>query len=199
MMPGKDGYQLCRELKNDFRTNHIPIVLLTARADTASRITGLEHGADAYLSKPFDKKELLVCLNNLFVQREKLRIKYRSHFSEQNQEWQTEGLNEQFLKKVIRNLEQNYRNDKYGIDNLYHELSISRVQLHRKLTALTGLSASNFIRNYRLEKARNLLLQSEKNVSEIAYEVGFTDPNYFSRTFSLEYGLSPSEMRKSFH
>ncbi len=197
MMPGKDGYQVCKALKNDFRTNHIPIVLLTARADADSRITGLEHGADAYLTKPFDKKELAVCLHNLFVQREKLRLKYQSGLYEKHPEENIGGLCEQFLNSVIKLLDQNYRNETFGIDDLYSGLGISRVQLHRKLTALTGQSAANFIRNFRLTKARKLLLEADKNISEIAYEVGFSDPNYFTRVFTQEYGMTPTEIRRS--
>lgn len=197
MMPGKDGYQVCRELKNDIRTNHIPIVLLTARADTESRIDGMKHGADAYLTKPFDKKELMVCLHNLFVQREKLRLKYQVKLYEKLPEKRTGEKNIKFLNRVLGILEKNYRNEKFRIEDLYLQLGISRVQLHRKLTALTGQSTSNFIRSFRLHKAKKLLVESDKNVSEIAYEVGFSDPNYFTRVFTEEQGLTPTELRKS--
>jgi DNA-binding response OmpR family regulator len=198
MMPGKDGFQVCQELKNDFRTNHIPIVLLTAMADTSSRITGMEHGADAYLTKPFDKKELMVCLQKLILQGEVLRLKFRnSIFDKKTHEYET-GLNETFLTRLMRLLEKNYDNDSYGTVNLYRDMKISRVQLHRKLRALTGHSASNFIRNFRLQKARTLLLDTEKPVTDIAYEVGFADANYFTKAFILEYGMAASELRKSF-
>jgi len=196
-MPGKDGYQVCRELKKDFRTNHIPVILLTARADTGSRITGMEHGADAYLTKPFDKKELMVCLQNLFVQREKLRMKYQSNLYDKHLEEHPGGLSEKFLNRAIKILEQNYSREAFGIEDLYRGLGISRVQLHRKLSALTGQSASNFIRNFRLHKAHKLLMETGKNVSEIAYMVGFNDPNYFTRAFVLEHGMTPSELRNS--
>jgi signal transduction histidine kinase/DNA-binding response OmpR family regulator len=197
MMPGKDGYQVCKELKNDFRTNHIPLVLLTARADIDSRILGLELGADAYLTKPFDKKELITCLNNLFVQREKLRLKYQSNLFKKLPEEQVGGLNEKFLNKTIKILEQNYGNESFHLEDLYLKLGISRVQLHRKLTALTKQSTSSFIRNFRLQKACNLMLKTDKNVSEIAYSVGIANPNYFTRVFTHEYGMSPTEFRKS--
>ena len=198
MMPGKDGYQVCRELKKDIRTNHIPIVLLTARADTDSRISGMEHGADAYLTKPFDKKELMACLHNLFVQREKLRLKYQAKLYEKIPREEVGGKSVKFLNKVIKILENNYRSEKFRIEDLYLQLGVSRVQLHRKLTALTGQSTSNFIRSFRLHKAHKLLKESEKNISEIAWEVGFTDPNYFTRAFAEENGITPTELRKSF-
>jgi YesN/AraC family two-component response regulator len=197
MMPGKDGYQVCRDLKGDIRTNHIPIVLLTARADADSRITGLECGADAYLTKPFDKKELMVCLQNLFLQREKLRLKYQLKLYEKLPKENVGGINVKFLNKVLKILEKNYRNEKFRIEDLYMQLGVSRVQLHRKLTALTGQSTTNFIRSFRLHKAQKLLTETEKNISEIAWEVGFADPNYFTRAFTEENGITPTELRKS--
>jgi YesN/AraC family two-component response regulator len=197
MMPCKDGFQVCHELKNDFRTSHIPIVLLTARADTESRITGLEQGADAYLTKPFNKRELQICLHNILVQRETLRLKF-NHVFEKKPDEQEHGLNAKFLEKVIGLLEKNYQNDWYGIHHLYSDLGISRVQLHRKLTALTGQSASNFIRNFRLKKARKLLLETNKHVSDIAFEVGIADSSYFSQIFTNEHGITPTDFRKSF-
>lgn len=197
MMPGKDGFQVCGELKNDFRTNHIPLVLLTARADTNSRITGLECGADAYLTKPFDKKELMACLHNVFIQREKLRLKYQAKLYEKIPEERGNEQNIKFLNKILTVLDKNYRNENFRIEGLYQHLGISRVQLHRKLTALTGQPTSNFIRSFRLHKARKLLLETDKNISEIAYEVGFSDPNYFTRAFTEENGMTPTELRKS--
>ena len=143
MMPGKDGYQVCRELKNDFRTSHIPIVFLTARADTGSKITGMKQGADAWLTKPFNRKELMICLHNLLVQREMLRLKYSSSIYEKKSGEKEQGLNEKFLERVMSHLEENYQNDRYGIHHLHADLGISRVQLHRKLTALTGQSTSD--------------------------------------------------------
>ncbi len=155
----------------------------------------MEQGADAYLTKPFNKRELLACLRNLFIQREKLRIKYSSHTNGQEPE-PTAGLDELFIKNARSILEKNYADEAFGIEELYHALDISRVQLHRKLMALTGQSASHFIRTFRLEKARDLLRKSTKSISEIAYETGYSDANYFSRVFAQEFGMSPSDLRK---
>lgn len=199
MMPGKNGYELCRELKNDFRTSHIPIVLLTARADTESRIIGLEHGADAYLTKPFNKKELMICLRNLLVQRETIRLKYSLTLYQKKVDGEAEELNSKFINRVIMHLETNYKNDLYGIQNLYTDMGISRVQLHRKLTALTGQSASHFILNFRLQKAKKLLVETDKLISDIAFEVGIADSKYFSKTFIQEFGIPATELRNSFH
>lgn len=197
MMPGKDGYQVCKELKNDSRTNHIPILLLTARADADSRITGLECGADAYITKPFDKKELMVCLQQLYVQREKLKLKYQAQLYETIPEESGGAENIKFLNTVLSILEKNYHNENYRIKDLCIFLGISRVQLHRKLTALTGQATSNFIRSFRIHKARKILLETDRNISEIAYEAGFSDPNYFTRVFVKEYGITPKETRRS--
>lgn len=196
MMPGKDGYQVCREVKSDFRTNHIPVVVLTARADSDSRIAGLKCGADAYLTKPFDKKELMTCLHQLFVQRENLKLKYMAKLYEPIPEEHSGTVNVRFLNKVLGILEQNYRNERYRIEDLCRQLGIGRVQLHRKLTALTGQPTSNFIRSFRLHKARKLLQETNLNISEVAYNVGFADPNYFTRVFVQEHGITPNEMRK---
>ena len=140
----------------------------------------------------------MVCMNNLFIQRETLRLKFSAQILEKSTIENEMGLNEKFLKRVITNLEKNYHNDRYGIYNLYSDMNISRVQLHRKLIAITGLAASRFIRSFRLQKARDLLLQTQNTVTDIAYDVGFSDANYFSKTFISEYGLTASEYRKSF-
>jgi AraC-like DNA-binding protein len=156
----------------------------------------MEHGADAYLTKPFDKKELMACLHNLFIQREKLRLKYQAKLYEKIPKKDVGDTSVKFLNTVIKILEKNYNNENFRIEDLYLQLGVSRVQLHRKLTALTGQSTSNFIRSFRLHKAHKLLMGTDKNVSEIAYEVGFSDPNYFTRVFTEEQGLTPTELRK---
>lgn len=194
MMPGMDGFQVCRTLKKDFRTSHIPIVLLTARADSSSRVTGLEAGADAYLAKPFNRRELFACLQNLFTQREKLRIKYAS-IGQLNIEYPSAGPDERFMAQVQNVLEANYADESFGIENLLKSLGISRVQLHRKLTALTGEPASHYIRKFRLKKARHLLCTTSKSVAEVAYATGFSDPNYFSRVFTQAFDMTPTELR----
>lgn len=198
MMPGKNGYELCSILKNDFRTNHIPIVLLTAMADPESKIAGYQKGADAYIYKPFNGKELVVRMQKLFETREKLKLKY-SHalhtISDSGNNSQPKGLNERFLKEVSEQLEFHFKNENYGIFELCTSLNISRVQLHRKLTALTGMSTSHFINKFRVEKAASLLRNSRKSVSEISFEVGFSDPGYFTRIFHKIYGKTPLEFR----
>lgn len=198
MMPKKDGYELCATLKNDFRTNHIPIVLLTAMADGESKILGYQKGADAYIYKPFKGKELIIRLKKLYESREKLKLKYsQKNLSspESRGDSRQLGLNERFLVDVYAQLELHYQNENFGIPELCSALGISRVQLHRKLTALTGISTSHFINKFRLEKACSTLLSSRKSIAEVSYEVGFSDPGYFSRLFHKIYGKTPLEYR----
>jgi signal transduction histidine kinase/DNA-binding response OmpR family regulator len=195
MMPEKDGYEVCSTLKNDFRTNHIPIVMLTAKADMDSKIAGLEYGADAYLIKPFNNKELCIRLKKLLETRQKLKDKYGEMLYAAAKEGKPKGLNENFLQKITYALEKNYQKENYGIINLCLDIGISRAQLHRKLIAITGRSTSDLIRHYRLKKAKELLMTSESNISEIAYQVGFKDPNYFTKSFTREYGLTPTNFR----
>ncbi|MBK8702331.1 MAG: response regulator [Saprospiraceae bacterium] len=195
MMPKKDGIELCKSIKNDFRTNHIPIILLTAKADIGSRIGGLEAGADAYLAKPFNRQELEVELVRLIRLREMLKQQYRHPITPESNN-KPLGLNDRFLRDVHQILERHFHEEEFGIKALYSKLGMSSTQLHRKLTALTGMPASQYIRTFRLEKARELLRNTRMTVSEVAYAVGFADPLYFSRVFTRQFGHSPSESRE---
>ncbi|HAD14240.1 MAG TPA: hypothetical protein DCF33_17580 [Saprospirales bacterium] len=198
MMPVKDGFELCKILKNDFRTNHIPIVLLTARADADSKLLGFERGADAYMPKPFQPKELLLRLRKLIELREKLKIKYslNGNFLEKTASPDGAGLDEIFMRDLLQQMEKNYTNEDFGIEALCATMDISRVQLHRKLVALTGLSASHFMNRFRLDKAAEMLRSTRKTISEIAFGVGFHDANYFTKVFTKTYDVSPSEWRQ---
>jgi signal transduction histidine kinase/DNA-binding response OmpR family regulator len=195
MMPKKDGFEVCRVLKDDFRTNHIPIILLTAKADMESKIGGLECGADAYIIKPFNKKELLVRIDKLIESRHKLKHKYGEMIYTVSKSGKPKGLNEIFLQKISDTLEKNFPDESYNISKLCLDMGISRAQLHRKLIALTGKSTSDLIRHFRINKAKELLLTTDFNVAEIAYQIGFKDPNYFSKSFLKENGLTPSHFR----
>ena len=195
MMPGKDGFEVCRTLKNDFRTSHIPIILLTAKADMDSRITGLEQGADAYLTKPFESRELLVHLQKQIELREKLKAKYRQIAIAPSPAAAPVQPDDIFLKNLHDILNTKTEDESFGTNELSHSLHISRIQLFRKLKALTGHSPSELIRTYRLNRAKELLASTNLNISEIAYEVGFKDPAYFTRAFTKEFGLTPSAIR----
>jgi len=203
MMPGKDGFELCETLKLDERTSHIPIILLTAKADAESRLEGLKRGADAYLSKPFQQEELFIRLNQLLALRQKLQ----AHFAEQIQSTATgngnqtdnpllSDMEDSFLARFHQALEANIEEEDFGITEMCNELAMSRAQLHRKIKALTGLSTSHYMRAIRLQKAKLLLESTDLNISEVAYRVGFRDPKYFSRTYSETFGFAPTDTPK---
>ncbi|MCB0587794.1 MAG: helix-turn-helix domain-containing protein, partial [Phaeodactylibacter sp.] len=191
MMPEVGGFELCQALKKDERTSHIPIILLTARADMDSRLEGLEYGADAYLAKPFQREELEIRLRKLIELRRKLQARYSQPDFRQQPATQKEDA---FVLNVKERLLENLDDDTFGIEELSKELGLSRVHLYRKLKALTGKSTSHFIRQVRLQEAYKLLRSGEFNVSEVAYKVGYKDPNFFTRIFSEYYGKPPSEV-----
>ncbi|MCB9293603.1 MAG: helix-turn-helix domain-containing protein [Lewinellaceae bacterium] len=195
MMPVKDGFEVCNTLKKDERTSHIPIILLTAKADISSKIEGLERGADAYLVKPFKKEELLVRLHKLIELRKQLQARYAGFAPlapSNNKDIQIEDA---FIQKVRSILEEHLSDDNFGIPSLCQILGVSRAQLYRKFKALTNQPVGHYFRSLRLNKAKELLLNTDLPVSEIAYEVGFKEPAYFTRTFKETFGVNPSEIR----
>lgn len=200
MMPEKDGFEVCRFLKKDERTSHIPIILLTAKADDDSKLTGLGIGADAYLSKPFNPEELLIRTGKLLELRKNLRAHYlRLSGLENGQPLDSqpaEPAEQLFLKKAREIIEENLDDNRYAVPDLCKALGMSRTQLHRKLTSLTGHSANHYIRLIRLEKAKLLLRNDSANIAEISYSTGFSTPEYFSRIFRKETGMTPSKFRE---
>jgi len=197
MMPIMDGFEACEKLKTDFRTNHIPIIMLTAKADIGSKISGLQYGADAYLSKPFNRGELLAHIDNLIKIREKLKEKY-SQTILGNDELKPKVSNK-FLDDIKSILLEHLSDDTFGIHEICSEIGVSRTQFHRKLKALTGLSASIFIREIRLQQAYAMLQDTALNISEVAYSVGFNDPNYFSNLFHEKYNFTPTQVKTREH
>ncbi len=198
MMPEKDGYEVCQTLKSDERTSHIPIILLTAKATTEDRIEGLKGGADAYLTKPFNKEELFIRLEKLIGLRKNLQKRYSETIgilkSEKSKTEPT--LEDIFLQKLIKVVQDRIDDSDLAVVHLCRAAKLSNTQVNRKLKALTGKTPSQFIRSIRLQKAMELLKTTDLNISEIAYEVGFSDPNYFSRSFSEEFGYPPNVLRK---
>ncbi len=197
MMPEKDGFEVCDTLKNDERTSHIPIVMLTAKADIQSKIAGLKRGADAYLPKPFHKEELLVQLENLIKLRKKLQSRYKQLIPEVPAADVSTQIEDAFLLKMRSIVEDNLTNTHFSVELFARKANMSRIQLFRKIKALTNRSPSIFIRSIRLEHGKKLLLTTELNISEIAYDVGFSDPAFFSRMFKNEFGKTPSDYRTS--
>ena len=199
MMPEMDGLELCRRLKAGFETSHIPILLLTALADKDSRIEGYETGADAYLPKPFDKRELLARLRQLTENRKRLQEYYRAGLHSLLPPGKKKGApdkEEIFLAQARQAILDNISDSDFGTEELYRKLGMSRTQLHKKLSALTGQSTAIFIRSIRLNFAKQLLEQTPGlQVAQAAYESGFKDPNYFSRCFTEEFGVNPKDVR----
>jgi YesN/AraC family two-component response regulator len=197
MMPRLDGYQLCEALKTNEKTSHIPIILLTAKAGEEDKLSGLETGADDYLVKPFNSKELHVRVKNLIELRRKLRERFRREGLLQPREVAVPSIEEAFLQKLMQVMEQHLADEGFGIDELSAALAMGRKQLYRKIKALTGQAPTDFIRTIRLQRAKQLLVQHAGTVSEIAYQVGFNNLSYFARCFKEEFGELPSELSKS--
>jgi len=197
-LSGKNGFEICELLKKDLRTSHIPVIILTASDDPESYSKALGSGADIFLTKPFNLKSLSQSIKSLLFNREKLRFYYLNNIQNiVNKEEVNFGTSEQdFLIKLNELIEANIDKSLYTVEDLAKELNISRVQLYRKVKAILGISVSDHINDIRMERSKELLLNSNQNISEIAYSVGFSSPNYFSTSFKNKYGISPKEYKK---
>lgn len=196
LMPVKDGLALCRELKKHPITNHIPIILLSAKVDPEARLAGLESGADVYMVKPFEKNELRMQIHNLLERRQVLHARYLElQPASAPDSGPPSPPEDPFVSKARDIVVQHIDESEFSVMHLYRAVFLSRTQLHKKLKALTGMSATHFIRHIRLSKAREFLKMGDQNITEIAYQVGFSDPNYFTRCYGEEFGESPSETR----
>ena len=194
MMPVKNGLELCEELKTNILTSHIPIILLTAKADQEAKVQGLMRGADAYLSKPFDKEELIVRVTSLTEQRQRIQKHY---LTGSNQiKGKDHALENQFLSNIQAIIMKELTNTQFDVQRLAREIGMSRSQVYRKVKALTGRSIANYVRYIRLQEGKRILENSDKTISEVAYEVGFSDLPYFSKAFSEEFGYPPNATRK---
>jgi CheY-like chemotaxis protein/nitrogen-specific signal transduction histidine kinase len=197
MMPKLDGFELCRRLKEDMRTSHIPIILLTAKAGTDHRIEGLQIGADDYLVKPFHAEELATRITNLIEQRRRLRERFRNEIVLKPGDIAVTPVDEKFLNRVMEIVESHMADSGFGTEAMAKELFMSRMQMHRKLKALTGRGPHEFLRSMRLKRAEQLLRKHAGNISEIAYEVGFNNLSHFAKSFREEFGKTPSELLDS--
>jgi YesN/AraC family two-component response regulator len=193
MMPKMDGLEFLNKLRNDPRTSHIPVILLTARGALNYQLEGYETGADDYLAKPVSTKLLLAKIKSCLAIREKLKEKYSRIVRLQPAEENVDDPNDKFLQKLMAVLEDNIMDATFNVSKLVREVGMSRPVLFRKTKMLTGLSIVDLIRNVRLKKAEMLLKQKKLSISEVAFTVGFSDPKYFSKSFRHLYGKSPSE------
>ncbi len=194
-MPVMDGLQLCRHLKEDERTSHIPFVLLTASAGQEGKLRGLESGADDYLTKPFDWKELETRVHNLVEGRRRLREGFRQAFLLTSSATAAPSMDESFLMKVKSSIERSMGDEAFNVEDLAKDVAMSYSQLHRKLTALVNQSPNQLIRSMRLHRARELLERGAGTISEIAYTVGFGSPAYLTKCFREQFGTVPSEVK----
>lgn len=196
MMPKMDGSELTRTLKNNEKTSHIPIILLTARSGQENKIEGLETGADDYLTKPFDTKELQIRIKNLIALRKRLQEKFSKlgtlTLAAKNK--MLDSYDEKFMYKLMEVIERHISEEDFTTEKFGEELGMSRMQVHRKLKALTGKSAIQFIRKVKLDKARKMIQLKNGNISEIAYSLGFGSPAYFTKCFKEEFGYPPSDI-----
>ncbi|MEM6380053.1 MAG: ATP-binding protein, partial [Bacteroidota bacterium] len=202
MMPVKNGFELCDTLKNDERTSHIPIIMLTAKADFESKMEGFRSRADAYLTKPFNQEELLLRLNNLLEIRKELQLKYSTSSLQITTKPAPgkENITDKedvFLQKLRQLIVDHIDRPELTADFISQQMGMSYTNIYRKLKALTNLSLVHFIRQIRMERSKELLLDPNLNIAEVAYAVGFADPNYFSRIFSDSYQQTPSQYRKN--
>jgi signal transduction histidine kinase/CheY-like chemotaxis protein len=196
MMPEMDGFEFCKQIKSDQKTSHIPIIMLTAKANIESRIEGLELGADDYLIKPFNSNEIKARVRNMILIREKIKNYFTQKVIDlKPNEIKVSSSDEIFIRKIKQVVENNIANSQFNVEQFSNEMDMSMVQLRRKIKALTSQTIVEFIRMYRLERAAQLLAQHAGNVSEIAFNVGFDSLSYFSKVFQESYGVSPSEFR----
>ncbi|WGQ08780.1 two-component regulator propeller domain-containing protein [Pedobacter gandavensis] len=199
MMPVMDGLELCRRLKTDERTSHIPVILLTARSSHIHQVSGLETGADVYVTKPFSTALLELNVRNLLQSRAMMRQKYAQQVILQPQNIVIGATDQAFMEKVMAYIEANLADQEVGVPELAIEVGMSQPILYKKIRAITDLSVNDFIKTIRLKKAAQLLEHKVYTISEISYLVGFNDPKYFSREFKKQYGVTPRVFIQNLH
>ena len=196
MMPVMDGLEFTEQLKTNTATSHIPVIMLTAKNLEEHRAEGYEHGADSYITKPFNSKVLLARIENLLRQRQLLKHLYQGSQEAEKEisESHLEDRDKQFLKQLQTIIQQNLSDSEFGVEDMGQQIGLSRVQLYRKVKAMTGSSVVDLLRKARLAKAKRLLETRSMSVSEVAYEVGFSAPSYFTKCFKEEYGMLPGDV-----
>ena len=196
MMPVMDGLEFTKQLKTNTATSHIPVIMLTAKNLEEHRAEGYEHGADSYITKPFHSKVLLARIENLLRQRQLLKNLYQGTKEAEKEisEAYLEDRDKQFLKQLQAIIQKNLSDSEFGVEDMGQQIGLSRVQLYRKVKAMTGSSVVDLLRKARLAKARRLLETRSMSVSEVAYEVGFSAPSYFTKCFKEEYGMLPGDV-----
>lgn len=193
MMPYMDGLEFCHRIKTSLEISHIPVILLTAKASGESKIEGLETGADDYLTKPFNSKELFIRIKNLLEQRKRLKEKFSKEININADAVTTTALDNEFLTKAFKIAEENLSNMNFNSEYFAKEMFVSRSQLHRKLIAITGFPPGEFLRSFRLKRAAQMLLENRLSITQVAFEVGFKSPSHFTKAFNQQFNCLPSE------
>ena len=198
MMPGIDGLECCKRLKTEISTSHIPIIMLTACAMDEQKIDGFQSGADSYISKPFNPKLLEARLKNILENRRRINLYFNDNKSlsslSSNEDFKDIEIS--FIDSVRKIIDDNLSDSEFSVEDMGTEIGLSRVQLYRKVKALTNYTPVELLRNARLKKAARLLSSTEKTISEITYEVGFTSPSYFTKCYKDYFGENPTQFLK---
>jgi len=197
MMPKMDGFQLCSNLKSDYRTSHIPVILLTAKTTIKDKVEGFESGADSYIMKPFEAEELKSRIKNLIEQRKRLHKHFQKHGLIELDEKKVTSIDQKFLQKAVELTNEHIADSCFSIDKFAEGMSVSRSLLHKKLSALIGEPPGELIKRIRLNKAAELIEHNSGNITEISFEVGFNNSSYFTECFKKQFGVSPSQFNKS--
>ncbi|TRX50029.1 response regulator [Fulvivirga sp. M361] len=196
MMPEMDGFEFCEKIKADIKTSHIPLIMLTAKSTPEDHISGVDKGADAYITKPFDMVLLKAQIKQLLKSRQVLFEKYLNSISDLNSTPDTTMVDRDFMQKILLFIQNHISDSQLSVESIAEEVALSRSQLYRKVKALTGLNVNEFIRRIRLEQAKKLLIQDgDYNINEISYKVGFSSPSYFSKCYKEQYGVLPKSER----
>lgn len=193
MMPRMDGIELCRQVRENTDTSHIPFILLTAKADDASKVAGMDCGADAYIEKPFSVQYLEACMKNLVGLRAMLRQKYASSPLAPLTSVANNNVDSRFLQEMTDIIEAHFSDSNLSVDFLTEQMGISRSSLYNKIKSLTDKTPNELIQLMRLKKAAQLLMEKKYRINEICYMVGFNNPSYFSKCFSKQFGMKPGE------
>ncbi|MDO6854067.1 two-component regulator propeller domain-containing protein [Cellulophaga lytica] len=195
IMPEMNGYKFCQSIKNDLKTSHIPLLMLTAKARIDDRIEGIETGADAYMVKPFDMRLLKLRVSQLITSRQLIFNKYFSLINDVPKNINTTSLDKEFIQKVLVYINDNIDDPELNVESLASELNLSRSQFYRKIKALTNQTASEFLRNIRLQKAKQIIEMGNTNISEVSYKVGFSSPSYFTKCFKNYFDMLPTDVK----
>ena len=196
-MPEMDGLELCRKLKGDLETSHIPIILLTAKSSTDDRIDCYNAGADGYISKPFDLKVLEARINNFVTNKKDKQKEFKSDVEINISKLEYISIDEEFLNKAVAIIEEYLSEFDFDVNIFAERLHMSKSSLYRKIKTMTGLSPVEFIRNIKLKHACQMLRVPSVSIAEVAYSSGFSDPKYFTTCFKTEFGMTPREYQKS--